>query len=434
MHIKLLAKKVFWKIPMSGKVRIFFQSKYEKFKLDNETDNTDFTCNADSDLLYQYTKYVLSIPTQKKNYYSDYQVHQNSHSACTLIAYFLTQFAPDKHNDKWWGKGTTEWNNVSKAVSQFVGHEQPKLPGEFGFYDLRIKDVMRRQIEVAKNYGIDVFSFYYYWFNDERILEEPLNMFLNDKTLDIKFMFCWANENWTRRFSGTSDDVLIGMDHTESNYKKFIDEVIPYFRDNRYYKIDSRFVLQIYRPDLIPSVSTVIEHWRKRVREELGAELYLIACQTGNIDWIKSGFDAENEWMQGSIKHQCKDITSRINTLRKDFGGMIYDYEDMVINRKYIIKRNRGRNVFPAVMPRWDNSARRNNKGTIWYGSTPDLYKKWLKDIIAENIERDLDDNIVFINAWNEWGEGAYLEPDRLSGFAYLEATWEAKKEAFGVK
>lgn len=431
-QIKNKLKRIFWKLPISGNTKeklrvIYAEKKFQKEELDQE----EIFCIDNAEEMNLYAKYVLDAPTRTSQFYKDYQEHEILKNNSIIIAYYLTQYSPDEHNDRWWGKGTTEWNNVSKAVPQFVGHRQPLLPGELGFYDLRLKEVMQRQIEIAKNYGVNVFSFYYYWFADERILEKPLNMFLNDKSLDMQYMFCWANENWTRRFSGTDAGVLIGMDNTVENYKNFIHEVLPYFEDERYFRILGKPVLQIYRPTLIPEVQSVIKYWKEEVYKRYGCDLYIIATQTKDAskDWISQGFDAENEWMPASVQIQAKEITNKFKPIRKDFQGEIYDYKDLVEKKKYIVSENRKRKVYPAVMPSWDNSARRNNKGLIWANSTPKLYKDWLIDTLNEVNERnDLDAPIVFINAWNEWGEGAYLEPDKEYGYAYLESTWEAQK------
>lgn len=430
MKIKIL-KKMFWKLPIPGRIKENLRMRYAEKKIKNEAlEDGSIECVENEEVVREYAEYVLSNPTYKNKFYRAYEPHKVCEKKAILIAYYLTQYAPDNHNDKWWGRGTTEWNNVSKAVPQFVGHRQPRLPGELGFYDLRIRAVMERQIEIAKNYGIEAFSFYYYWFAGERILEKTLNMFLNDKDLDMPFIFCWANENWTRRFSGTDADVLIGMENTVENYKAFIHEVMPYFSDERYLKINGKFILQIYRPNLIPEIEDVISYWRAEVKKHYNTDLYLIACQEADVNWMKNGFDAENEWMQGSIKYQCKDITKQVIPVRKDFSGEVIDYRDMVLNKKYIIASNRKRKVYPAIMPFWDNSPRRNHRGIIWQNSTPRLYKQWLIELIKEvnlrSEKKELDSPLIFVNAWNEWGEGAYLEPDRDFGYAYLQATWEA--------
>ena len=432
MNTKRMLKNIFWKIPLSPALKDGLRAKYVQKKFESESKVQDvIECIDDDEELREYSKYILSSVTRKDKQHQNYEMHDDSKGNATLIAYFLTQYSPDNHNDEWWGRGTTEWNNVSKAVPQFVGHRQPNLPGELGFYDLRIKENMMRQIEIAQNYGVDVFNFYYYWFAGERILEKPLNMFLEDKSLKMPFMFCWANENWTKRFSGTDEGILIGMENSEENYRQFIHEVIPYFSDERYFNVQGKIALQIYRPELIPNVEEIIAYWRKETIVACGKDLYLFACQSkSGFAWCAKGFDAENEWMQGSIRMQAKEITGHIKKINKSFAGEIFDYEDMVLNKKYVIKRNLGRKVYPAIMPSWDNTARRNNRGTIWHNSRPDLYKQWLKDLIQSvNSRKELDMPIIFVNAWNEWGEGAYLEPDREYGFAYLQATWEAKNE-----
>lgn len=431
--IKLL-KKMFWKLPLPGFVQEKIRRHYAIMKFAKEELSQE-TVAVTTDMTTAYSRYILESPTRKYEGACEYEEHSSCKQSAILIAYYLTQYAPDPHNDLWWGKGTTEWNNVSKAQPQFVGHRQPLLPGELGFYDLRIKENMKRQIEIAKNYGIDVFDFYFYWFAGERILEKPLDMFLEDESLCMPFMFCWANESWTRRYSGVNESVLIGMDETEDNYKDFIHAVIPYFSDPRYFKVDGRIALQIYRPASIPNAANIIEYWRSEVKKECGYDLYLIATQErdGKTDWCKVGFDAENEWMMVSIRLQCKDITDKLKPIRKDFSGEIFDYEDLVNQERYYISRNRKKIVYPAVAPSWDNTARRNHRGTIFYNSTPALYKRWLSKIILEvNARKEFPAPLVFINAWNEWGEGAYLEPDRDYGYAYLQATWEAKNEYNG--
>jgi len=375
---------------------------------------------------------ILSLPTFRAEDYCDFIEHNDNvlnNNETKLIAYYLPQFHPTEKNDLWWGRGTTEWTNVSKAVPQYSGHLQPKLPGELGFYDLRLPEVMFRQIELAQNYGIDAFSFYFYWFDGERILERPLDMFIQHKSMNFKFCICWANENWTKRFSGTNTDVLMQMSDTEDSYKRFILDAIPYLEDERYFTIDNRLLLIIYRPSLVPNPREVLKYWRKTVNDLIGKQLYIIASvgASVDIDWTKYGFDALSQFQPGSISNKVKDITKKVNPIRKDFDGIVYDYRDIIQNEKLDLN-NLKIKKYPAVMPAWDNTARRNNKGIIYHGSTPDLYARWLRKAIeyAKSNER-LEEPIVFLNAWNEWGEGAYLEPDRTYGYAYLEATWKAK-------
>lgn len=426
-------KKMFWELPLPNDVKQQISQKRYEHILNKEKEydeNGSISLTEDASLMQEYTKFILESYKKKSDYYCNFCTHESFDNDVCLVAYYLTQFHPNAKNDEWWGKGTTEWNNVNQAVPQFVGHYQPRKPGELGYYDLRIADVMHRQIQIAKNYGIGAFCYYYYWFdNGERLLEYPLNVFLNDPSMNMPFFYCWANENWTKRFSGTNNDVLMRISSTQENYKAFIDSVIPDLMDTRYYRIDNRPVISIYRPSLIPNPEFILNYWKERVHKCLGLTPYFIAVQEQNtdVDWCTVGFDAETEFQPKQMQHNCKDITKEVKTIRKDFSGNIYDYKDMVENRKYYLPANAEKKVYPAVMPMWDNTARRNFRGTIFHGSTPDLYYQWLCYIIDITRKRtELDSSLIFINAWNEWGEGAYLEPDDYFGYAYLEATYKA--------
>lgn len=350
-----------------------------------------------------------------------------------IIAYYLTQFHPDPHNEEWWGRGTTEWDNVIRAVPQFEDHYQPRLPGELGCYDLRIKENMQRQIEIAKMYGIYGFSFYYYWFDGERLLEKPLEDFLANKDLEFPFSLCWANENWTRRFDGTNEAILMKQSSKLSSYKNVIEDIARFLDDERYIKVNGKKLLTVYRPSLMPDAQAVLAYWRDYCRSKGLGELYIIAVKENTVetDWLAKGFDAVSEFHPGTLYQNCKNITRDLQYIRRDFAGEVFSYEDIVKNKKYF--RYNYAKLYRAIMPMWDNTARRNHKGMIFQGSTPKLYKKWLKDIIQEQKERDdLDDRLLFVNAWNEWGEGAYLEPDKKYGYAYLNATREAIEESRG--
>lgn len=424
-------KQIFWKLPLSADFKERLRSeRYERIlKKEAATDAAGISITDDVDVLADYAAYVLGGYGARANQYAEYEEHVLLESDVLLVAYYLTQFHPNPENDAWWGRGTTEWNNVNKAIPQFVGHYQPRRPGELGYYDLRIRDTFRRQIEIAKNYGIGAFCFYYYWFDGgKRLLEMPLNEFLTDSTLDMPFFYCWANENWTRRFSGTNSDVLMGIAPTTENYFKFMHDASKDFNDERYLRIDSKPVLQVYRPSLIPEPERVLSEWRKIAREVCGCDVYLIAVQERDtsIDWTNVGFDAESEFQPKQIQHKCRNITRKVRPVRADFDGVVYDYADLVENRRYINPDSGGKKVYPAVMPMWDNTARRNHRGIIFHGSTPELYREWLADTISNvRNHNDLDRKMVFINAWNEWGEGAYLEPDSYWGYAYLQSTLE---------
>lgn len=422
-------KKLFWKLPISEKSKRNLGKKWFEHKIKQEEKSDAkgaFSINTNSDILLDYTKFALEQYGKRFPEYCSFENHSSAKSDISVSAYYLTQFHPNPQNDEWWGKGTTEWNNVNQAIPQFTGHYQPRKPGELGYYDLRLKENMLRQIELAKNYGITEFCFYYYWFDGERLLERPLNMFLENSDMDIEFSYCWANENWTKRFSGTDTGALMKISDTVESYSEFIEAVLPDMKDKRYHRIGGKPVLSVYRPSRIPECEQVIEHWQKRAKEVLNTELYLIAVQEGGVseNWIEKGFDGETEFQPRSIEKKCKYITDDVHPIRKDFSGKVYDYADLVKNKRYM--PDELKKCYPAIMPMWDNTARRNHRGTIFHGSTPELYKEWLTDIVDLVRNNDkLDEKRFYINAWNEWGEGAYMEPDYAYGYAYLQATYE---------
>ena len=431
-EILLLLKRIFWKLPIGSHTKEKLRSLYADRKEISEEYSINKIQISEKALKNDYIVDVLKTPERKSEHYKEYLEHNNVSTSkdSIYIAYYLTQYHPNAQNDDWWGKGVTEWTNVSKAVPQFVGHNQPKLPGELGFYDLRIKDNMLRQIDLAKNYGIDVFCYYYYWFNGDRLLEKPLNMFLEDKNMNMPFCICWANENWTRRFSGTNVGILMKINESTKSCKQFIHDIIDVIKDNRYFCINESPVILVYRPSLIQNPKLVLEYWRNEAVKSISKNIYIIAVQEKDAEtnWTEFGFDAETEFQPKQLINHSKEITAEVKPIRADFHGNVYDYEELVENRRYNKDNNVLKKVYKAVMPAWDNTARRNQRGTIFHKSSPLLYKKWLVDITKYTVQNGLlDAPLVFINAWNEWGEGAYLEPDRYYGYAYLQATRESK-------
>lgn len=341
----------------------------------------------------------------------------------TLVAFYLPQFHTIPENDEWWGKGFTEWRNVTRALPQFEGHYQPKLPGDLGFYDLRNVEVMHEQARLAREYGISAFCFYFYWFGGKTLLETPLRNWLNDKTIDLKFCLCWANEKWTRTWDGRGDEILIDQKHSPEDDIAFIEHVAEYMRDPRYLRVDGKPVLLVYRPGLFPETRASAERWRRWCRENGLGEIhlsYVRSFETPAADGI--GFDSGVQFPPNGT--MLDDITRRQRLLNPGYTGQVLAWRDLPRTLLEELEAEQG--IFPGVNCGWDNEPRRSGRGRALLNVSPTGYGAWLRNAIDVAARRYPEAPPVFINAWNEWAEGAYLEPDARDGYAFLEATRQA--------
>lgn len=386
---------------------------------------------------YKRTKYSLSkggeaqITVQEKvsipNILSS-EVNKDSDSKTSevrLIAYYLPQFHTIPENDLWWGKGFTEWTNVTKAQPLFEGHYQPHLPADLGFYDLRLPEVREAQAQLAKRYGIYGFCYYYYWFAGKRLLHLPIDEVLSSKKPDFPFCICWANENWTRRWDGAEHEVLMAQEHSRESNQAFAESIIHILLDDRYIRINGAPLLIIYRSDILPHPLRTTEEWRKVFRQRGVGEVHLSLAATFNSSFVDPktlGFDSAVQFPPHGIT--AMEIAAP-QTAVPNFSGKFYDYRDTAI-------KNTANNLppyklFPAVMTSWDNTARRKTAAHSFLDSNPDAYEIWLRGAIEKAKQRySGDERLVFINAWNEWAEGAHLEPDQKYGHGYLSATYKA--------
>jgi lipopolysaccharide biosynthesis protein len=340
-----------------------------------------------------------------------------------LLAYYLPQFHPIPENDQWWGKGFTEWTNATKALPRFVGHYQPQLPDGLGFYDLRLPQTLREQALLAKRYGISGFCFYYYWFGGRRLLDTPLNLLLSHPDIDISFCIVWANENWTRTWDGAENKVLIGQKHSAEDDLAFAVAIEPAIRDPRYIRINGRPLLMVYRAGTLPDAHATVARWREQfITQGVGDPFVVMVQGFGDDDPRAFDMDAAAEFPPHNVGVKVPMI-SKLELLDPGFRGEVRSYSAMV-ETAMKSSNGRGYKVFHGVCPGWDNEARRPNRSSSFIGSTPRKYGLWLDKACRSALgASDHDERIVFINAWNEWAEGAHLEPDRHYGYAYLRET-----------
>jgi Glycosyltransferase WbsX len=367
------------------------------------------------------------------------------------IALHLPQFHPIPENDEWWGKGFTEWTNVTKAQPLFEGHYQPHLPADLGFYDLRLAEAREAQAALAREYGIYGFCYYHYWFNGRRILERPVDEILKSGRPDFPFMLCWANENWTRKWDGHDKEILLKQEYSAADDLNHIRHLIPYFKDPRYIRVDGKVVFSIYRSSLLPDIENTIKIWRSECAKE-GIDLYLCRFESfgdSGKAFISKGFDAGIEFQPFSsafyrfVEEQqtlrFKKVgyrlqyrffrllgleqrmfkVKRLNRERIDYSAFVdYCMNNHTNDLDYI--------CFPCATPSWDNTARNPVNPFILKSASPAKFKQWLSHIVGRFKPKTPEENFIFINAWNEWAEGNHLEPCRKWGRGYLEALKQA--------
>lgn len=342
-----------------------------------------------------------------------------------FVPFYLPQFHPTAENDRWWGKGFTEWTNVTSARPVYHGHHQPRLPGELGFYDLRLDAVREQQAELASWAGVEGFMYYYYWFAGQRLLHEPIER-MAASDLDFPFCIMWANENWTRRWDGDSSNILLGQDYDRVPAEEFIADVAEFLADPRYLTVDGKKVLAVYRPGQMADFAAVARHWRAEARRRGIGELFLLHVDVGHA---MQGLDAEAaRGLDGSLAFPPHNLLwagadrRNLGTIHPQFAGNILSYPAMVDDAIRRAWQGLAPSHFPGAMVRFDNTARRQLSPDLWYGSNPYVFRRWVAALATAVADREPEERLVFINAWNEWAEAAVLEPDDRHGAAYLAA------------
>lgn len=350
-----------------------------------------------------------------------------------IIALYLPQYHPTPENDEWWGKGFTEWTNVGKAKRLFKGHDQPKVPTELGYYDLRLPEVRKQQAELAKEAGVSGFCYYHYWFGDgKRILERPFEEVLKLKEPDFPFCLCWTNESWHSKFwniDGTVQKKLLAEQRYpgDEDIINHFNTLLPAFQDDRYIKVDGKPFFMIYLPLAYGNVAHFIEMWQKLAKDNGMPGIYFVGhlvhgndITPENIDKIKSlGFDSVNvAGLFRGIRHFKPSLFDKF--MRKIFNRPnVLKYSKVL--PFLIMESDKKPYVLPTITPCWDHTPRSGSGGDVLIDCTPELFKKNIIDAVDFVKDHSNEEKIIILKAWNEWGEGNYMEPDLRHGREKIE-------------
>lgn len=339
-----------------------------------------------------------------------------------VLAYYLPQFHPIPENDAWWGRGFTEWTNLARGMPRFAGHYQPRTPRDLGHYRLDDPETLRRQIAMARGAGVHGFVFYFYWFNGHRLLEKPLEILLADPSLDIPFCLMWTNENWTRRWDGHDEEILISQDYRPDEDEDLILTFGRHFADPRYIRLQGRPMLMIYRPGLIPSAPETVARWRSLFRALCNEDpIFVMGQGFDAADPAEFGMDAAIEFPPHKLTASLPKINDSLDWLDMEAEPHVVSYQDTVAIS--LAEPTPSYPLIKTAVPSWDNDARREGRGLVLHGSTPAIFGEWVSALVARAEKTPVfGQPLICINAWNEWAEGAYLEPDLHYGSAYLNA------------
>ena len=370
-----------------------------------------------------------------------------------VIAYYLPQFHPTKINDKYWGKGFTEWTNVTKAKPQYRGHYQPQIPADLGFYDLRLPEIRQAQADMARENGVEGFMYWNYWFgNGKKILEMPIEELMRTAKPDFPFCVGWANHDWsnktwqkTKRF--TKDTVFLKQEYLgKQDYTDYFYYLLPMFRDHRYIKVDEKPLFYVFDPDSCPDMKEFIQLWQHLAEKNgiPGIHFVARADSIGKADeiykknfmnevkarydrYIDMGFDAVSSMNFRRAEILATGFFKKIirNIRRKIFGYALNSHDYMKLTEHYYTDEDKLDYVYPQITPRKDKTPRAGKNALVYTGSTPEKFRIAIKMALEKIKDKDDEHKILFLNSWNEWGEGSYMEPDIGWGHQYLDVLRE---------
>lgn len=372
-----------------------------------------------------------------------------------IIGLYLPQYHPIPENDEWWGKGFTEWTNVAKARPLFRGHYQPRIPADLGFYDLRLPEVREQQAELAREAGLEGFCYYHYWFgNGRQLLERPFNEVLASGKPDFPFCLCWANHDWTNKTwqKGNNfrrDSMIMKMEYSKEDYVRHFNYVLPAFRDPRYITVDGKPLFAVWAPHHIPDARVFIDLWQQLAREnglpgihfvghtdnagkglpgqaadyysaDKAKEYYQAVLDLGFDAVMSSGYRRAVALLQGKTRMMWRMLSGK--TFAPTYSKM--DYSRLMAN--YYVPEDAGENIYPTLLPQWDRTPRAGKNSEIVVDSTPARFQETVETAIELIRQKEPEHQLLFLKAWNEWGEGDYVEPDLKFGHGYIQAIRQA--------
>jgi hypothetical protein len=346
-----------------------------------------------------------------------------------FIAHYLPQFHPIPENDTWWGKGFTEWTNVSRAKPLFRGHYQPHVPSDLGFYDLRVPEAREAQAALARQYGIHGFMYYHYWFGGKRLIERPFEEVLKTGQPDFPFCLCWANEPWSRSWLGDTREILMPQEYSPDDFRRHAEWLGRAFADKRYIRVNGRPLFVIYRHSHMPRDYSGIDILRETLAKQGSPDPYLVAVDSHdpNFDYRTVGFDHVLAFepalgaVAGSLSNHPFSPRRVVRNLRAGVASpslKIYHYEEAM---EMMERAAPSHSRIPCMLVAWDNSARRGEKAVVFLESNPKTFGKVLERRLDQWAGSSPSTDLFFLNAWNEWAEGNHLEPDQKYGLGYLE-------------